>query len=179
MMQSCCSSSKAFWLRLALTLALLAVMSLVGAPLNTPAAPAGIISFELAGTLERSQAMMDSWDARARMLAAFGLGFDYVFMLAYASLFALAVSLAGRALAAAGFPLAGAAVPLSRAQWLAAGLDALENIALAVLLLGAPAEPWPLIAAVCAGVKFGLLFLGLVYAFYGLAVWGVRKIERR
>lgn len=173
------SSPKAFWRLLALTLALLAVMSMVGAPLNTPVAPAGIISFELAGTLDKARMILDSWDTRARLFAAFGLGFDYVFMLAYAALFSLAVRLAGVALACAHFPLAGVAGPLSHAQWLAAGLDALENVALAVLLLDAPAEPWPLIAAVCAETKFGLLFLGLVYAFYGLAVWGVGKIERK
>ncbi|MFH1905924.1 MAG: hypothetical protein ABIL11_00845 [Chloroflexota bacterium] len=47
------------------TFILMAVSQIINAPLRTPAAPVSIVSFELARTPERAQAIMDSWDATA------------------------------------------------------------------------------------------------------------------
>jgi hypothetical protein len=60
--------------------------------------------------------------------------------------------------------------------WLAALLDAVENMALTILLIGPVVAPWPQMAHWCATVKFSLIFIGLVYGFYGLAVWSVGKL---
>jgi hypothetical protein len=53
-------------------------------------------------------------------------------------------------------------------QWLAAGFDAVENIALLVLLFGRLASPWPQVAWVCAVLKFSLIILGIAYILYAL-----------
>jgi len=76
------------------TLILFAIFRPLSAPLTTSAAPSGIVSFELARTPENAQAMVASWDGRAQLFAAFGLGFDYLFMLSYAFAIALACLLA-------------------------------------------------------------------------------------
>jgi hypothetical protein len=66
-------------------------------------------------------------------------------------------------------PLAGLGV-LAWGQW-ACAVRLRRNIALVVVLfsrvrpVGAPGR----VAAVCATLKFGLLFAGLAYSFYGLA----------
>ncbi|MBN2548996.1 MAG: hypothetical protein JXB15_07560 [Anaerolineales bacterium] len=162
--------SKVFWLLLALTLALMVVFNLTGASLATPAAPLGIVSYELAGSPLQAQAMLDSWDQKAKLAAAFGLGLDYLFMAAYSTTVGLGCIWAGDALLRQRWPLSGLGVWLAWGLWLAAALDAIENLALTVIMLGTVASPWPEIARWCALVKFGLLFVGLVYAFLGLVV---------
>jgi hypothetical protein len=157
---------------LVLTLSLFAVFRVLDQPLRTPAAPNGIVSFELAGRPEKAFQILVSWVAsdsqqpeisriRPYLFAAFGLGLDYLFMPIYA--FALAF---GTLLAAgrhAGWVKSLGAV----AGWgafAAAGFDAVENFALWHVLLFAYDSPYPLIAAICAATKFALLIFGLLYA---------------
>jgi len=155
-----------FWAFLAGTLALFAVFRLLNAPLVTPAAPGGIVTFELAGSPPNAQAILDSWDARANLFAAFGLGLDYLFMPLYAMALMLGTLLAsGRHTGR--FKAVGAA-----AGWgalAAASFDAVENVALWLLLTGGVSAPWPGVAAACAALKFALLALGLLYALLGWA----------
>jgi len=55
------AQKRAFWIAFGLTVAVLAGMNIVGGPLNTPAAPAGIISFEFAGSVDVATEMTASW----------------------------------------------------------------------------------------------------------------------
>jgi hypothetical protein len=161
---------------LALTLALLLLMNWQGAALVTAEAPLGIVSFELAGTIERAQAILTSWDEHARLNAAFGLGFDFLFMLVYSSTLALACLWSGEALREHRWPLAGLGAPLAGGQWLAALCDVAENIALFLLLLGPAAAPWPALARTAALIKFGLIFTGMVYGILGWVVGTVSRL---
>lgn len=143
---------------------LFALFQPLGAPLVNSAAPAGIVSFELAGTAENAARMVNSWDANARLYAAFGLGFDYLFMPVYALALAL-----GTLLAAGRHP-GGFARLAAWTGWgalLAAGLDAVENIGLWNSLLGNMHSAWPAVSFWCAGFKFGLLFLGILVGLVG------------
>jgi hypothetical protein len=173
-----------FFAFLAGTLILFAVFWVLDAPLQTPAAPNGIVSFELAGTPFQAQAILDSWRvtgllvsdvagepapgmfSRAISFAAFGLGIDYLFMPVYATALALGILLAaGRH---QGWVLTLGAW-LGWGAYAAALFDAVENYALArMLLMNEVWSPYPEIAAFCASVKFALLLLGL---FYALAGW--------
>ena len=161
------SARRAFIPLLVITLVVMAILSLVSASLTTQAAPLGIISYELAGSAAKAQSILDSWDSLTQLHAAFALGFDYVFMLAYSITIGLACVMAAGVLRGRGWPLAGIGAGLAWGQWLAAGFDAVENIALTAMLFGVVASPWPQVAYWCAVFKFGLIFLGLVYAFYG------------
>jgi hypothetical protein len=152
-----------------LTLVVMGVLNGLGSPLKTEAAPQGIISYEFAGDVSSAQKMLDSWKPQALAHAGFNLGFDFVFLLAYAAAIGLAcvwvadVLRERRRLAALGLWLAWG-------QWLAALLDAVENTALLNMLLGCPASPWPQIAWWCALPKFTLVFLGLLYVVVGVAL---------
>ena len=172
-----------FFAFLAGTLILFAVFRVLDTPLRTSAAPAGIVSFELAGTPFQAQAIIDSWNemaylvssvpgepvpglvGRAYAFAAFGLGIDYLFMPVYATALALGILLAaGRH--GGWFWTFGAW--LGWGAYLAALFDAVENYALArMLLVNQVWSPYPEIAAFSASVKFFLLSLGLVYALMG------------
>src|SRR5512139_3783835 len=90
-----------FFTFLLLTLLLFAVFWVLDQPLQTSAAPNGIVSFELAGTPLAAREITDSWKQLSTLLsatgqpnpdivnvayafAAFGLGLDYLFMPMYA-----------------------------------------------------------------------------------------------
>jgi hypothetical protein len=157
-----------FWFFLASALVLMFLLNLAGAPLTTPQAPYGIVSYELAGSVAQAQAMLDSWDHTTQLRAAFSLGLDYLFMPAYAGAISLACLWAAAVLRQRAWPLVALGAPLAWGQWLAALLDAIENLGLTVILFGAPVSPWPELAFWCAALKFILIFIGLVYALLGL-----------
>ena len=165
------SRKRLFLTFLAGTIILFAVFRVLNTPLITPAAPSGIVAFELAGNVKATVDILLSWDERADLFAAFGLGLDYLFMPFYA------LALGFGTLLAAGRHAGWLKSFGALAGWgalTAALFDAVENFALWQILLGVLAQPWPELAAFCAKVKFGLLILGLVYALIGW-VWPKKK----
>lgn len=159
----------------ALALAVWLVLVVAGGPLITSAAPRGIVSLELAGSAERAAAILASWGPPQREAAAFGLGLDFLFLLLYP----VAISLACRLVALRIEPQrprwarVGQAIAL--AVPLCVALDAVENAALWRMLQLGPTGPWPMISAICAAPKFGLILLGLSYA---LPTWAVARFAR-
>ncbi|HET9590585.1 MAG TPA: hypothetical protein VFO91_17490 [Anaerolineales bacterium] len=177
----------AFLTLLALTLILVAVFRILDQPLQTSAAPHGIVSFELAGNAQTARAITNSWKQMSLLLsavagqanpdivnvpyafAAFGLGLDYLFMPVYALTLGLGTLFAGeryegwlRSLGAvAGYGALAAAL-----------FDAVENYALWQILLGAVESAYPATAAFCAIIKFALLLAGISYV---LVAWMVPK----
>lgn len=156
---------RVFFIFLAGTLFIMATFRFVlDPPLQTEAAPQGIVSFELAGSQLKADEIIASWDATARLYTAFGLGFDFLFMPVYATAIALGVLLAsgrhpGR------FASVGAWVGWG--AFLAAIFDAAENICLFNLLLGNSGANYAGMAAFYATLKFGLILLGIGYALVG------------
>jgi hypothetical protein len=149
---------------LGLTVGLFAVFQVLNVPLQTAAAPGGIVSFELAGSLETAIAMIASWTERGSAFALFGLGLDYLFMPSYALALSLGLLLAsGRH----GTVFARVGIWLGWGVFLAALLDAVENFALLRLLLGDLAGVWPSLAFWCASGKFALLLIGVLFALAG------------
>jgi hypothetical protein len=164
------SLSRTLWyLSLAASIAILVLFTPLSAPLQTEAAPSGMISFELARTAQQAAEILRSWSPEARLYAAFSLGLDYLFMVSYAAAIGLAcwfvaTRLAGRA-AALGRALAWSQLP-------AALLDGVENVALwQQLVHGAAGGPASL-AWLAATIKFALVGAGLLYALVGgIFVW--------
>jgi len=167
------------------TLVLFAVFRVLDVPLQTSAAPNGIVSFELAGSPFQAQAILDSWYEIAYLassvegqpvpgligrvygFAAFGLGIDYLFMPVYATALALGILLAA---GKHGGWFATFGAWLGWGAYVAALFDAVENYALArMLLLNQVWSPYPEVAAFSASAKFVLLFLGIFYALVGWA----------
>jgi hypothetical protein len=161
---------RAFFAATALTLAVGAALSALGAPLATPAAPRGIVSFELAGSLAESDRILASWDERARVAAGFVQGLDYLFLVAYAAAIGLGCARAADALRPRAPRAAALGDALAWGQLAAGALDAVENAALVALLLGGRSELLAPLAAACAIPKFALVAAGLLYAGIG-AVW--------
>jgi hypothetical protein len=139
---------RAFVPFLALTLAVMAVLGSVDRRITTPAAPHGIVSFELAGDTATAQRMLDSWDPIARLHVAFSNGIDYLYMVLYSTTIALACVWGATVYAA------GVGMLLAWGQWLAALFDATENMALTVMIFDGVRDPWPALAWWCAVPKF-------------------------
>ena len=156
---------------LALTLALMITLLLIDVPLQTAAAPKGIVSYELAGSVTEAQRILDSWSPDARLYAAFSLGLDYLYMPSYAIAIGLACAWAAELWSKRRGWLALAGVGLAWGLMVAALCDAIENVALVTLLLSGVREPWPALARGCAAVKFLLICAGLVYALIGGVAW--------
>jgi len=159
-----------YWLKafVGLTIATLIVFAVISAwdkPLQTQASPQGIVSFETAGSVAAAQNILGAWSAKARVFAGLSLGIDYLFMVLYALAIGLGCVLVG---AAWHGPWERLGVGLAWAVWVAAGLDAVENVALIRMLTqGTASEPWPRVAAACATIKFGLVGLGLGFVIIG------------
>jgi hypothetical protein len=140
------------------------VLGRLNRPLVTAAAPLGIVTFELAHSVERSAAILASWNAEARASARMSLIVDYLFMIAYPATLAIGcVTVAARI--SARWPGAARVARTVAAGALVAGaLDAVENAALLVQLSGGAAELPALIAWGCATVKFALVVMAIPVA---------------
>lgn len=158
---------------LAVTLFIMVVLNISGGPLRNDEAPAGIISYELAGDVEGANAILNSWDSEAKVYAEFNLGFDYLWMIFYSTTIALGVVWTAEAFQLKG-TLATVFNTLAWGQWLAALLDALENTALTIMLFSQPASPWPQIAYWSAVIKFALVILGLLATLSGAVLFRLR-----
>jgi hypothetical protein len=165
---------------LAGVLALLAAsrwMSALGAPLATPASPAGIIDFELAGTAARAAAILASWDDAAQQAARTQTLWDTVlFVPLYVT--ALSAWAAWCARRLPGRRQARAGIALAWAMPVAGALDLVENAALWAQLTGGARAGWAALAAACAAPKFAIVLATLAYAFAGTGVVAARAARR-
>ena len=154
----------AFYILLVWTMIVMGFSQVINSPLKNSASPASIVSFELARTPSNVQTMIAAWDSRAQLFAAFGLGFDYLFMPVYSFTIALACLLAaGRH--KGWFTVLGAW--LGWGVFMAALFDAIENIGLWNSLLGNFNSSWPEVSFWCAVSKFALILLGIAYGLIG------------
>ncbi len=161
------------WLFIGLALLASFISMGINQPLRTAAAPQGIISYEFASNLTTAQTIINSWSAPAKLRAAFGLGFDFLYPVVYGLAISLAVVVASGAFRGRPTQLG---AWLAWGVWLAAALDYVENIALWLLLQGSNNGLLPQIAYWCATFKFLLLFLAILYALWG-GIWAL--IRRR
>lgn len=168
-----------FWVFFALAILLIIALQLLGGPLKTAAAPAGIVSFELAGSIANAERILSSWDGLARAYAGLNLGLDFLFIVAYAGAIGLGCSLLGASLGRRLKVFGSVGVSLAWAQLLAAAFDSTENYSLITLLLGSKENAWAVLARACAIPKFLIVLLGLAYLVVAIIVWLVLAALRR
>ena len=145
-----------------LTVALLVVITILGAPLRSDLAPLGIISLQFAASPEVATSMLDSWAGvpLRRLLWAHGL--DLVFPVAYA----LAVGTAAVSFAGVSQRAMPAAALAAGSVLVAAVADQIENVAMLLTILRGPGWDSVLPTLAAATVKFA----GLGLAVGSLAV---------
>jgi hypothetical protein len=169
----------AFWPLLVFALLLMVAQQVLGRPLITPAAPSGIVSFELAGGLSNAWEMLASWGPTGRVYAGLSLGTDYLFLVAYSIAISLGCVLSSRRFLQRSGYLSGVGAILAWAIFGAALFDSVENYALIQVLLGAEQSLWPVLARICAIPKFLIVGLGLLYILLGAMTWLAAKAMSR
>jgi hypothetical protein len=134
-------------------------------PLINDAAPWGLLSFELGGSVEETRTVLNSWHDGHRIRAGFALGFDFMFMVSLTNLLALA-SVQAASRSSENSVLAKLGPLLAWGQWVAGILWISQNLILVTMLTGAVTSPRPEIVYWCGTIKFSLLGLALVYVLF-------------
>ena len=132
-----------------LTLILMITLNSINSQLSNKTAPMGIVSFELAGTMEHSQKIIAGWGEDGKTYAALSLGLDYLFLVSYASFLSLGCVLVTNRLTNTGKLIIAGSL-LSWSQLIAGLLDGIENWALIQLLFSTQNEFYPALAKYCA-----------------------------
>jgi hypothetical protein len=128
-----------------------------------------IVDFELAGSPEEADHILDVWRAEdvidnAKAIQLFDLVYPLIYSAALAGLCVAASGAWGRA----GRPrLAVLGIAMAWVAFAAAAFDYVENFGLAISLWDAPASPWPELAFGAAVLKFGASGTALLYALSG------------
>lgn len=143
-------------------LVMLALLNVLDSPLKNETSPWGVVSLQLSFGAENALAMINAWDEDQRLLCAFGLGLDYVFMFLYAGAVAAGCVFFGEQLRFRGSALGKWAAPIAWLVVVGGVADMFENSCLLSVVRGVTDMAF---AASCAAVvKFGFLFVGLLYA---------------
>lgn len=146
----------------------------------------GIVAFELAGSANEAQPIVNSWKVAGVLdQARCSLHLDFALILSYALLFSYLWTLVARGFSGLGEKFADLQRPrMSRAaslfmigamvfalgQWVAGLLDVIENCSLLYMLEEGVSDPWPRIAAAAASLKFVLLLVAGPVFMLSLAV---------
>ena len=154
-----------------ITIVLFVVISIINNYLVTPEAPAGIISFELAGNINASMSILASWDEAAKIYAGLSLVIDFAYLISYGLFLSLACHMLSERLTQTGRVIRFSDI-VSFISWLplvAALFDAIENTALIFLLLGSKSEIFSSMANLFAITKFIFVLLAILYLIIGLS----------
>ncbi len=129
-----------------------------------------IVDFELAGSLEKAQSILNRIGPAGKQALVYSIYLDFVFLALYSTALALLYIRAAGSfrdlprLFFLGFLLAGL-------QWLAGAMDVLENRAMLYTLAGDPSAWYPYLAMIFARIKFGILLLSFPYLLFSLLYW--------
>ena len=163
---------RSLWISGLAALALFVVLGVIDERIKDSGGP-GIVSFEVEFTSDNARETLAEWGEDGRSDAKLSLWIDYLFLIAYAAFFSLAVAAVcdalgwGRWRFLATFPL------------IAAICDAAENANLLLAIGQDGDQPFPFLAGVFAVIKFATLTPAQVFALVGLIVWLIRRGRRR
>ena len=153
---------KFLYFTLLVTILTYVVLFLVDIKLQAGDMNFGIVSFELAGNLNSSNEIVSYWAINNNLnLAAFSIGFDYLFILFYAGFLFLWTSILSD-----GFynKTSKNFANFIMLIIIVAGIfDMIENYSLMQVLGGSRDVPWPLMAYYFALLKFILLSIAILY----------------
>ena len=139
----------------------------------------GVIPFELARSSGRAHEIVTEWGSAGRSAARASLIIDYAYLVCYGLfLFGACIAVRERWLRLGNPRIADLGLALAWAGLVAAGFDALENVALLLVAGGHTGQPWPELAADFASVKFGLSTAATAYALVGWLVTAARSRRR-
>ncbi len=93
-----------------LVVVMVVIMCFFDAPLKNEISPQGIVSFELAKDVDKSVAIIDSWDTIAKTSAKWSMAFDFLFLIVYGLFIGLMIHKLNRIWIKSGFHTFGIAL---------------------------------------------------------------------
>lgn len=130
---------------------------------------ATVIEWETAGSVERTQEVLDQWGSDGEAAAWWQLGLDVPFLIGYGLFLAGACTALARRAAEVGRPRLRRA--LAAGAWLgalAAAADLLQNVSLTLILSGHVAQPWARLSALTGPCITTLAAISAALAMVGL-----------
>lgn len=129
----------------------------------------GMLDLEFAPDKATATRVTGEWGERGRMLAAYSVGLDALFIVVYVGVLVLGSRVAADGFASLGWTAFATIALLSGWAGVIAGiLDVFENWALIRMLDGQ--SGWPHITSLLAKIKFWLAIPAALYLIFGLAV---------
>jgi hypothetical protein len=138
------------------------VLSYFNNSLDSVSAPYGIFSFEMAGSLDKSMEIINSWTPLAKTFAGLSLGYDFFFLLIYTLFISLLIHKVNERLWI-GKPFYKIGELLIWGMFFSAICDAAENASLIKLLIGSYKQYWSSMAFTFALIKFTIIGISLLY----------------
>jgi len=157
-----------------LLIILVILMQNLNFSLKNEVSPSGIVSFELAKDLVKSEAILNSWDILSKTSAGMSLGFDFLFLIVYSLFISLLIHKLNVRLWKHS-KIYNIGIIFIWFVIFAGFFDSIENIALINLLLGDLKQIWSSIAYYFAISKFSLLTFGILYIIINSIILIFRK----
>ena len=136
-----------------------------------------ILDYEFAWTTSRVETIFSVWGASGIDNQVTAIYWDFLFIAGYAS---LAFGLIVIALRKSEGNIQNIGTYITITPFLAGFLDIIENIFL-ILMANAPtsvSDPFPLVASLSATLKFGFLFIGIIYFVIAIISIVINKIKK-
>lgn len=149
---------------------LMLIIILSGPSLVPGIAPYGVVSLELAGSVDRTETILRSWGLDGLVRASFSLGLDFLFIPVYTVTIGSWIAIAHSAMEKRKLRYGSIGSLIAWGIFAAGIFDMIENIALLIILFDEVNAPWPQIAAWFSGMKFVLIILGILYLILGAMV---------
>lgn len=164
--RSAATRRRILWIAGAAALAIWVFLFIQDSQIKDSGGP-GIVSFEVAGTQDEAEEILEDWgeegedDARVSILA------DFPYLIAYSVFLAVGCTICSERFARRGMTRLASIGPLLGWSIFIAGLlDATENVSMLRAIEGYT-ETWPAIALYAAVPKFAIAGLGLAYVIAG------------
>lgn len=154
------------------------INQLIFVPLATSVPVYGILNFEFAWTPEQVKAIFTTWGAEGMVLQALGVYWDFLYIIGYSLFIFGCILLISRRLKGK-FQIVGLYASLT--PIIAGIFDVLENLNLLIMLENPASFPSfiPLIASMCATIKFSFLIIAIIYFVFALIVLIINIIKEK
>ena len=145
---------------------------------NLPLSDYGILHYEFAWTVEKVELIFSTWGSIIMGAQAKGIWWDFPYIIGYSLFISGCIWLVARLNTG---KIQNIGLYLTLTPFLAGFLDVIENIFLLIMLYkpGSIVQLYPRVAAIAAGLKFGLLLVGILFFLFALIVGIINKIKKK
>ena len=149
------------------------ILTVLGGMIN-PSSPNGILDYEFALTSSRVLAIFNAWGTTGKQQVAFGIYMDFFYIIAYGALIFGCLLIAARKLEGK-FQTIGLYMTIMPV--IAGVCDVIENVNLLLMITDNTfvTSASPLVAALCASIKFSIIIACILFFVVEIIVIAIRR----